>query len=168
MIQKILGRIRAIIYPKVKYRGPRIRIYGWNRIKTNGKFNINTGSRIKCYKSARIFIGNNVTIGSYSRIISMNSIAVGDNTIIADFVAILDHNHTESKSLENWIGYSSKPIHIGTKCWLGDGVKVLSGVTLGNNVTVAANSVVTKSFESNVIIGGVPARILKYKLNDED
>ncbi|MEQ4679649.1 hypothetical protein ABN069_14010 [Providencia rettgeri] len=53
---------------------------------------------------------------------------------------------------------------MGENVWISDNVKILSGVTLGNNIVVAANSVVINDFPSNVIIGGIPAKILKtYK-----
>jgi acetyltransferase-like isoleucine patch superfamily enzyme len=52
-------------------------------------------------------------------------------------------------------------IHIGRHCTISANVCITSGVTLGDNVYVGANTVVTKSFPSNVIIAGSPARIIK-------
>jgi maltose O-acetyltransferase len=54
-----------------------------------------------------------------------------------------------------------KPISIGDRCWIGDGVFIREGVRLGDDVIVAANSVVTKSFESGSVIAGVPARKIR-------
>lgn len=56
---------------------------------------------------------------------------------------------------------SKGAIVIGNNVWLGDKVTVLSGVRIGNNVTVAANSVVTKDVPDNCIVAGIPARIIK-------
>ncbi len=54
------------------------------------------------------------------------------------------------------------PVRIGKNCWIGMSAVILPGVTLGDNVTVAAEgAVVTSSFDSSVIIGGTPARVLK-------
>jgi maltose O-acetyltransferase len=53
-----------------------------------------------------------------------------------------------------------KDINIGDCCWIGDNVFIKEGVTIGNNVVIGANSVVTKSFEDNVIIAGVPAKVM--------
>ena len=54
------------------------------------------------------------------------------------------------------------PIIIGNNCWIGTNAILLPGVELGEHVIVAAGSVVTKSFkESNIVIGGNPAKILK-------
>ena len=52
---------------------------------------------------------------------------------------------------------------IGNNCFIGGGVKIFGAIHIGDNCTIAANSVVTKDFPDNCIIGGVPARIIKYK-----
>lgn len=52
---------------------------------------------------------------------------------------------------------------IGNDCFIGAGAKITGGITIGDNVTIAPNAVVTKSFPSNTIIGGIPAKIIKYK-----
>lgn len=52
-------------------------------------------------------------------------------------------------------------IKIGDRVWIGDKVTILPGVRLGSGCVVAANSVVTKSFPENCIIGGVPAKLIK-------
>ena len=54
-----------------------------------------------------------------------------------------------------------KPVTIGDNCWIGGSATIVPGVTLGNNVVVAAGAVVTKSFGDNVVIGGNPAKIIK-------
>lgn len=55
----------------------------------------------------------------------------------------------------------AKPVTIGNDCWIGAGAIILGGVTLGDNVTVAAGAVVTRSFPGDCIIGGVPARVIR-------
>jgi maltose O-acetyltransferase len=56
---------------------------------------------------------------------------------------------------------TTRPVKIGSDCWVGGNVTILPGVTIGNNVIIAAGAVVTKDVPDNVIAGGVPARILK-------
>ena len=53
------------------------------------------------------------------------------------------------------------PIHIGNNVWIGGGVKIMSGVTIGDNTVIAAGSVVTKDIPSNVLAGGVPCRVIR-------
>lgn len=54
-------------------------------------------------------------------------------------------------------------IVVGDNCYFGLGVKIFGNVTIGNNVTVGANAVVTKDIPDNAVVGGIPARIIKYK-----
>lgn len=64
------------------------------------------------------------------------------------------------------IGYKNKDERaatIGDNVYICAGVKIIGNITIGNNVTIAPNSVVTKDFPDNVIIGGIPAKIIKYK-----
>jgi acetyltransferase-like isoleucine patch superfamily enzyme len=82
---------------------------------------------------------------------------IGRNTIFAYGVCI----HTINHDLKNRNIFIAKPVKIGENCWLGNSCTILPGVTLGDNVTVGANSVVTKSFPDNVVIAGIPAKIIK-------
>lgn len=92
-------------------------------------------------------------------------IQIGDGTLIASKVFISDHSHGKTHCIDNRIPYDrplvSKPVSIGNNCWIGDGACVLYGVTLGDNVIVGANSVVTHSFPSNSVIAGCPAKIIR-------
>lgn len=54
---------------------------------------------------------------------------------------------------------------VGDNCYFGLGVKILGAVKFGNNVTIGANAVVTKNIPDNAIVGGIPAKIIKYKNN---
>jgi len=55
----------------------------------------------------------------------------------------------------------AEPIRIGKKCWIGANAIILPSVELGDNVIVAAGSVVNKSFPDNIVIGGNPARVIR-------
>ncbi|MBQ2488136.1 MAG: maltose O-acetyltransferase, partial [Ruminococcus sp.] len=52
-------------------------------------------------------------------------------------------------------------IKVGNNVWFGAGVHVMPGVTIGNNVVAAAGAVVTKDVPDNVLVGGVPAKVIK-------
>jgi len=91
---------------------------------------------------------------------AINGLEIGEGTIIAPGVKIVSANH----SLENFANWDpAPPLRIGKRCWLGANAVVLPGVELGDDVIVAAGSVVTKSFRANTIVGGVPARVLKER-----
>ena len=54
-------------------------------------------------------------------------------------------------------------ITVGDNCYFGLGAKIFAPVSIGDNVTIGANSVVTKNIPSNAIAGGIPAQIIKAK-----
>ena len=88
-----------------------------------------------------------------------NGIEIGENTWIGPKVSIISMNH----NINNYNKYTKdKPIKIGKNCWIATGAIILQGVEIGDHTIVAAGAVVTKSFkEDNIIIGGIPARIIK-------
>lgn len=77
---------------------------------------------------------------------------------IAPGVKIISSNHNPG-NLDEHLG--SNPIRIGRKVWLGANVVILPGVELGDNVTIGAGSVVTKSIPSNSIAVGNPCKVIK-------
>lgn len=56
---------------------------------------------------------------------------------------------------------------LGNNIFIGSGAKIVGDITIGNNVTIGANAVVNKSFPDNVVIGGVPAKIIRHKDDSE-
>ena len=71
-----------------------------------------------------------------------------------------DHGTSPENSFNKQENLTS-PIIIGNNVWIGSRVVILKGVNIGDNTVVSAGSVVTKSFPSNVIIAGAPAKIIK-------
>ena len=135
--------------------------------KNNGKIHIGEKSfffdNVEVQSRGLLEIGNNVHVNNYSRIVALEKITIGNNVTIAQFVSILDHDHkfeliNDKLELD---GYTTSPINIGNNVWISDKVTILKGVCIGDNVVIAANSVVNKDIPSNSIFGGVPARLLK-------
>lgn len=88
-------------------------------------------------------------------------IRIGDNCFVAPQVGIYTATHPLDPQERISGTEFGKPITIGDNCWIGGSATIVPGVTLGNNVVVAAGAVVTKSFGDNVVIGGNPAKIIK-------
>jgi maltose O-acetyltransferase len=87
-------------------------------------------------------------------------ITIGDNVFLAPKVQLYTAAHPLD-ALERRATEFAKPITIGDDVWIGGGAIVLPGVTIGNRVVVAAGSVVSKDIPDDVVVGGVPAKVLK-------
>ena len=88
-------------------------------------------------------------------------ITIGDNCMFGPNCQLYAATHPIEPVKRNSGMEFGKPITIGDNVWFGGSVIITPGVTLGNNVVVAAGSVVTKSFPDNVVLGGNPARIIR-------
>lgn len=98
-----------------------------------------------------------VSGGCYFGVADGTTLEIGENTLWAFNVCIQTSNH----DLQNRTQYTLASVKIGKNCWIGNNVSILAGVTLGDNVTIGANSVVTKSFPSDVVIAGCPAKVIR-------
>lgn len=94
-------------------------------------------------------------------------IYVGDHTMIGPNVVIATGGHPLLPELREKEYQYNAPVHIGRNCWLGAGVIVLPGITIGDNVVVGAGSVVTKDLPSDVLAVGNPCKILR-EINEHD
>lgn len=108
-----------------------------------------------------VHFGKNIFANFHLTLVDDTHIYVGDGTMIAPNVTIATASHPIAPKLrEKGLQYNL-PVHIGKNCWLGAGVIVLPGVTIGDNTVVGAGSVVTKDLPSDVVAVGNPARVLR-------
>lgn len=127
--------------------------------KTGEKINVQ--SPFYCDYGCNIFVGENFFANYGCTILDVNKVTIGKNCMLAPNVGIYSATHP-IKAEERYNGVElGLPITIGDNCWIGAGAIINPGVTLGNNVVVASGSVVTKSFGDNVLIAGVPAKVVK-------
>ncbi len=113
----------------------------------------------------KISIGRKVSINEYCFLDGYGGISIGDYTRIAHNCSIISEGHSYD-DINIPMMYQKKifdKVSIGKDVWLGCGVRVLQGVTIGNGTIVGAGSVVTKDLPENCIAVGVPAKVVKYR-----
>ena len=111
-----------------------------------------------------ISIGNNSGLGIDS--VVRGPLTIGDDVMMGRWVNIMTNSHETSRVDIPMNAQGSKPkrkVTIGSDVWIGNRVTILPGVTIGNGVIIGAGAVVTKDVPDYAVVGGVPARILKYR-----
>ena len=110
---------------------------------------------------AHVHLGRNVWANFNLTLVDDTHIYVGDYTMIGPNVTLAAAGHPILPELRQ-AGYQfNLPVRIGRNCWLGAGVIVVPGVTIGDNVVIGAGSVVTKDLPSDVVAAGNPCRVLR-------
>lgn len=121
-------------------------------------FNCDNGKNIHVEEN---FLANyNVTI------LDIAPVTIGDYVMIGPNTSIITVNHPLSPSKRRQHIGQAKPVTIGRDVWIGANCTILPGVTIGNNVVIAAGAVVTKDVPDNCVAGGVPAKIIR-EINDD-
>ena len=106
-----------------------------------------------------IHIGKNVFINRCCQFQDQGGITIGDGALIGHQVVLATLNHDEDP--ENRQVLHGAPIVIGKNVWIGANATILSGVTIGDGAIVAAGAVVHRDVPPGVIVGGVPARVIR-------
>lgn len=134
--------------------------------------NVSVGTPFLCDYGRNIYLGNNVSVNMNCTFVDCNKITVGDNVLIASNVQLYTATHPvelAERLTRDWSPESGEyfcrtyalPISIGSGCWLGGGVIVLPGVTIGNSSVIGAGSVVTKDIPENSLAVGNPCRVIR-------
>jgi acetyltransferase-like isoleucine patch superfamily enzyme len=107
-------------------------------------------------------IGKNVFINHACTFLDMGGITIEDNVMIGPKVSLITEGHPVNPSERKML--MVKPVVIKRNAWIGAGVTILPGVTIGENSVVAAGAVVSKDVPENSIVGGVPAKLIRNLL----
>lgn len=111
-----------------------------------------------------ITIGDHVFINADCKFQDQGGITIDDGALIGHGVVLATLNHDMDPEKRQQL--HPAPIHIGKRVWIGANATITAGVTIGDNSVVAAGAVVTKDVPANVVVGGVPARIIKQIEHD--
>lgn len=116
---------------------------------------------------AHVHFGNNVYANFNLTMVDDTHIYVGDHTMLGPNVTIAAAGHPILPELRRQGYQYNMPVHIGKNCWIGAGVVIVPGVTIGDDVVIGAGSVVTKDIPSRVVAVGVPCKVLR-EIDDHD
>jgi acetyltransferase-like isoleucine patch superfamily enzyme len=148
---------RKLLNPERIFVGRDVIIYGHSIIFPLAEY------QAQSFES-RIMVGDDCYIGKFAQLHAIDRIELGRGCVLSEYVYISDNAHgfdpkaglIMKQNLE-----SKGPVVLGENCFLGFGVRVMPGVTLGDWCVVGTGSVVTKSFPAYSMIAGVPARLVK-------
>jgi len=134
--------------------------------------NVKIDTPFYCDYGRHISIGHNVIININCTFVDCNKIQIGNNVMIASNVQIYTATHpveTYERLVEDWketdeIPYFrtyALPVKIEDNVWIGGGVIILPGVTIGKNSVIGAGSVVTRSIPENSVAFGNPCKVIR-------
>ncbi|MBR4628643.1 MAG: sugar O-acetyltransferase [Ruminococcus sp.] len=103
--------------------------------------------------------GNYVYANFGLTLVDDTHIYVGDYTMFGPHVTVATAGHPIYPELREKLYQYNMPVHIGRNCWIGAGVLIMPGVTIGDNTVIGAGSVVTKDIPANVLAFGSPCKV---------
>lgn len=120
--------------------------------------------------SPELIIGDRVSVGEYVHIGCNHRVVIGDDVLMGSKIYITDHNHgvyrgdTPDSPMTPPIARcltEGESVEIGARCWIGEFVTILPGVTIGEGSIIGSHSTVTHDIPDNSIAVGSPARVVK-------
>ncbi|PKH67658.1 acetyltransferase [Flavobacterium sp. ALD4] len=178
-LRGLLKLIVSFVFTKLFYNNARLirlpfDIRNKKNIQIGDGFTTGFGCRIEVHPQKKtdeklLIFGKNIEINDYVHIAAGEKITIGNNVLIASKVFISDLNHGNYKgvnqdsplSTPNSRKLSTNPIIIKDNVWIGEGVCIMPGVTIGLGCVIGALSVVTKNIPDYSIAVGSPAKVVK-------
>jgi maltose O-acetyltransferase len=116
---------------------------------------------IHCDYGSHVHIGARTFVNAGAMFLDVATITLGDDVQVGPNVQFLTPTHPLDAELRRARWEAAEPITVGDNAWLGGGVILLPGVTVGQNTVVGAGAVVTKDLPPNVLAVGNPARVTR-------
>lgn len=119
------------------------------------------------YGGHHVHFGDGIYANFNLTLIDDGHIYVGDKVLFGPNVTVATAAHPIDPVLREKHLQYNRDVHIGENCWIGAGVSILPGVTIGKNSVIGAGSVVTKDIPENVVAAGSPCRVLR-EISEQD
>ena len=123
--------------------------------------NLSVQANFNCDNGRNIHVGDNFLSNYNLTILDIAPVRIGDNVMIGPNVDIYTVNHPLTASGRRDNLAQGHPVTIGNDVWIGGKVTITPGVSIGNNVVVAAGAVVTHDVPDNTLVAGVPAKAIR-------
>lgn len=107
-----------------------------------------------------IHLGKRVFINAGCKFQDQGGIFIGDDVLVGHNCVIATLNHVPDP--DRRADLIPAPVKIGNNVWIGANVTILQGVTIGNGAIIAAGAVVNKDVPPRAVVGGLPAKVIKY------
>lgn len=114
-----------------------------------------------------VHLGKSIYINFHMTFVDDGEIFIDDYCMFGPNVTIVTAGHTVEPTLRREVYQYNLPVHIQENVWVGAGVIILPGVTIGANSVIGAGSIVTKDIPANVVAVGNPCRVLRA-INERD
>jgi acetyltransferase-like isoleucine patch superfamily enzyme len=116
-------------------------------------------------KDGNIVLEDGVNISSFCSVFSASTVTIGAQTLVASYAYVIGGGHEFTRPDRAVVDQPrpSRGIQIGSHGWIGAGVAVLDGVSIGHGVVVGANAVVTRDLPDFAVAGGIPAAVLRHR-----
>lgn len=108
-----------------------------------------------------VHLGKGLYINSNVTFVDDDHIYIGDNSMVAPNVVFATAGHPILPILREHHYSYTLPIHVGRNVWIGSGVQIMPGITIGDNSVIGAGSVVTNDIPANVVAYGVPCKVMR-------
>ncbi len=133
-----------------------------------GRFSVIEATGALTQLGAGCSIGANSNLGDYNFVGAAGGVRIGENVLIGQRVSFHSENHVADRTdiPMKAQGVTHQGIIVEDDCWLGTGATLLDGVTIGRGSIVAAGAVVTRSVAPFSVVGGVPARVIRNRIED--
>ncbi len=114
-----------------------------------------------CDYGKNIYAGDGLFMNYGCVILDCNPVRIGENVLCAPYVQIYTASHPTDPTIRLTGKELASPIEIGNNVWIGGNAIICPGVTIGDNTTIGAGSVVVKNIPANVVAAGNPCRVIR-------